>query len=200
VAPARSSLVRAGFLAALVVACGTALPFLPGLKEGLAAFLDWVKNLGPWGPVVLAAAYVPAAVFLVFLSAGALVAGAGFVAGFSITRMFGVEPERLSEKPEPAPEPPPAEPEPVEEPPPPRREDPPVLVEPLPRTDHPLDVARGRLESGDVIGARRAATDYLLVRDALSEEDLRRTAQAYALLADSIRAEVERVERSGGRP
>jgi hypothetical protein len=128
------------------------------------------------------------------------VGGAGFVAGFSYTRFFGEEPKPLSVAAEPPPEVDvPREP-PVEEPPPAREREEPPRFTPLPLGDHPLEVARERLEAGDPIGARRAATDFLLVRDSLSAEELRNTAGAYSLLADSIRVEIERAMRERKRP
>lgn len=45
----------------------------------LASFLEWVQGIGPWGAVLFAAAYVPAAVLLV--PGSLLTLGAGFVFG-----------------------------------------------------------------------------------------------------------------------
>lgn len=44
-------------------------------RDAMASFLEWVQNIGPWGPVLFAAAYVPAAVLLVPGSLLTLVAG-----------------------------------------------------------------------------------------------------------------------------
>jgi uncharacterized membrane protein YdjX (TVP38/TMEM64 family) len=46
-------------------------------RETLASFLEWVQGIGPWGAVLFAAAYVPAAVLLV--PGSLLTLGAGFV-------------------------------------------------------------------------------------------------------------------------
>jgi uncharacterized membrane protein YdjX (TVP38/TMEM64 family) len=48
-------------------------------RDTLAAFLEWVQGIGPWGAVLFAAAYVPAAVLLV--PGSVLTLGAGFVFG-----------------------------------------------------------------------------------------------------------------------
>src|SRR5918992_1403981 len=48
-------------------------------RETLASFLEWVQGIGPWGAVLFAAAYVPAAVLLV--PGSLLTLGAGFVFG-----------------------------------------------------------------------------------------------------------------------
>jgi uncharacterized membrane protein YdjX (TVP38/TMEM64 family) len=45
----------------------------------LASFLDWVQGIGAWGAVLVAAAYVPAAVL--FVPGSLLTLGAGFVFG-----------------------------------------------------------------------------------------------------------------------
>jgi uncharacterized membrane protein YdjX (TVP38/TMEM64 family) len=48
-------------------------------RDMLASFLEWVQGIGPWGALLFAAAYVPAAILLV---PGALLTlGAGFVFG-----------------------------------------------------------------------------------------------------------------------
>lgn len=48
-------------------------------RDALASFLEWVQGIGPWGAVLFAAAYVPAAVLLV--PGSLLTLGAGFVFG-----------------------------------------------------------------------------------------------------------------------
>jgi uncharacterized membrane protein YdjX (TVP38/TMEM64 family) len=48
-------------------------------RDNLASFLEWVQSVGPWGAVLFAAAYVPAAVLLV--PGSLLTLGAGFVFG-----------------------------------------------------------------------------------------------------------------------
>ena len=47
----------------------------------MASFLEWVQSIGPWGAVVFAAAYVPAAVL--FVPGSLLTLGAGFVFGLA---------------------------------------------------------------------------------------------------------------------
>ena len=49
------------------------------LRDTVASFLEWVQGIGPWGAVLFAAAYVPAAVLLV--PGSLLTLGAGFVFG-----------------------------------------------------------------------------------------------------------------------
>ena len=48
-------------------------------RDTLASFREWVQRIGPWGAVLFAAAYVPAAVLLV--PGSLLTLGAGFVFG-----------------------------------------------------------------------------------------------------------------------
>ncbi len=48
-------------------------------RDTLASFLGWVQGIGPWGAVLFAAAYIPAAVLLV--PGSLLTVGAGFVFG-----------------------------------------------------------------------------------------------------------------------
>ena len=69
---------RIVFLAALLLACAAALLFLPW-REALAGFLARVRDLGPWGPVLVAVAYVPAS--LLFVPGSILTLGAGFLFG-----------------------------------------------------------------------------------------------------------------------
>lgn len=74
----RSTLLR---LVGLIALCGAAIGvfLLLPVKELLAGFLEWVRRLGPWGPVALGAAYVPAC--LLFLPGSVLTLGAGFAFG-----------------------------------------------------------------------------------------------------------------------
>jgi uncharacterized membrane protein YdjX (TVP38/TMEM64 family) len=51
------------------------------LRDTLTSFLEWVQGLGPWGAVLFAAAYVPAAVL--FVPGSLLTLGAGFVFGLA---------------------------------------------------------------------------------------------------------------------
>jgi uncharacterized membrane protein YdjX (TVP38/TMEM64 family) len=48
-------------------------------KDALASFLEWSQDIGPWGGVIFAIAYVPAAVLLI--PGSLLTLGAGFVFG-----------------------------------------------------------------------------------------------------------------------
>jgi uncharacterized membrane protein YdjX (TVP38/TMEM64 family) len=50
-------------------------------RDILASFLEWVRGIGPWGAVVFAAVYVPAAVL--FVPGSLLTLGAGFVFGLA---------------------------------------------------------------------------------------------------------------------
>ncbi len=65
-------------VAAVIVAALATLRVLP-VQQYLASFLDWVDGLGVWGPVILAAAYVPATVL--FVPGAALTLGSGFTFG-----------------------------------------------------------------------------------------------------------------------
>ncbi len=65
-------------VALLVVAIGASLAFLPA-KEYLTNFLDWVRGMGAWAPVLLAAVYVVACVM--FIPGSILTLGAGFLFG-----------------------------------------------------------------------------------------------------------------------
>jgi uncharacterized membrane protein YdjX (TVP38/TMEM64 family) len=66
-------------LALLLLGSGVvvALVFLP-VNQWITDFLAWVQDLGPWGPILLAVAYVPAAVLLVPGSLMTIGAGAAF--------------------------------------------------------------------------------------------------------------------------
>jgi uncharacterized membrane protein YdjX (TVP38/TMEM64 family) len=72
------TLLRLGLLLLLVLIGAAVLLFLP-VREYLDNFLSLVKEIGPWGPPLLAAAYVPSAVFLV--PGTLLTLGAGFAFG-----------------------------------------------------------------------------------------------------------------------
>jgi uncharacterized membrane protein YdjX (TVP38/TMEM64 family) len=50
-------------------------------RNMLASLLEWVRDIGPWGAVLFAAAYVPAAVL--FVPGALLTMGAGFVFGLA---------------------------------------------------------------------------------------------------------------------
>jgi uncharacterized membrane protein YdjX (TVP38/TMEM64 family) len=72
------SLLRiAGIVALLSVAAGLVL-FLP-VKGYLYSFLEWVRQIGPWGPALVVLAYILACVLLV---PGSLITlGVGFIFG-----------------------------------------------------------------------------------------------------------------------
>ena len=73
----KSTTLRFLLLVALTGAATAILILLP-VKQYLQSFLEWVEDLGPWGPLVIAVAYVPATVFLVPGSLITLGAGAMF--------------------------------------------------------------------------------------------------------------------------
>jgi uncharacterized membrane protein YdjX (TVP38/TMEM64 family) len=73
-----NALLRQVALLALALAIGAALLFLPWQEE-LRRFLDGIKELGPWGPVLLGLVYIPATVFCV--PGSLLTLGAGFAFG-----------------------------------------------------------------------------------------------------------------------
>jgi uncharacterized membrane protein YdjX (TVP38/TMEM64 family) len=74
----RSAIGRGAALLVLVAAAGAVLVFLP-VKQYLSDFLEWIQQIGPWGPVLLGAAYVPAA--LLFVPGSLLTLEAGFAFG-----------------------------------------------------------------------------------------------------------------------
>ncbi|WOL00618.1 hypothetical protein Cni_G09331 [Canna indica] len=77
-----SALFRVSLLFLLVAAIATAFITLP-VEKILKDFLVWVKqNLGPWGPVVLAFAYIPLTVLAV--PASILTLGGGYLFGLPV--------------------------------------------------------------------------------------------------------------------
>ena len=76
-----SSLFRIVTLAVLIVSIGASLFLLP-TQEYLSQFLAWVQRIGPWGAVLLGAAYIPAA--LLFVPGSLLTLGAGFALGVGL--------------------------------------------------------------------------------------------------------------------
>jgi len=60
----KSTRLRLAVLLVLAAAVAASFIFLP-VQDCIRTALEWVKELGPWGPVVLAAVYVLACVFLV---------------------------------------------------------------------------------------------------------------------------------------
>ena len=76
-----SSIFRIVTLAVLVVSIGASLFLLP-TQEYLSWFLAWVQRIGPWGAVLLGAAYIPAA--LLFVPGSLLTLGAGFALGVGL--------------------------------------------------------------------------------------------------------------------
>nr|CAB3458820.1 unnamed protein product [Digitaria exilis] len=76
------SAVRLAVAAVLLVAVGFALFTLP-VEKILKDFLVWIKeNLGPWGPLVLALAYIPLTVLAV--PASILTLGGGYLFGLPV--------------------------------------------------------------------------------------------------------------------
>jgi uncharacterized membrane protein YdjX (TVP38/TMEM64 family) len=73
--------LRLTLLLGLLAMMAVALVLLP-VRDLLVGFLGWVRDLGTWGPVVLAAAYIPAC--LLFLPGWLLTLGAGFLFGVGI--------------------------------------------------------------------------------------------------------------------
>jgi len=69
---------RIFYILALIAIILLTLTLLP-VKEYLARFLTWIHNVGPWGPALLALAYVPATVL--FVPGSILTLGAGFIFG-----------------------------------------------------------------------------------------------------------------------
>jgi uncharacterized membrane protein YdjX (TVP38/TMEM64 family) len=67
-------LLRLGIVLAVVLAL-LAAPWLPGVQEAFADFRQWIRELGPWGLVLLAVAYTP--VCLLLLPGSLVTLGAG---------------------------------------------------------------------------------------------------------------------------
>ena len=76
-----SSIFRIVTLAVLIVSIGASLFLLP-TQEYLSQFLARVQRIGPWGAVLLGAAYIPAA--LLFVPGSLLTLGAGFALGVGL--------------------------------------------------------------------------------------------------------------------
>src|SRR5262249_44950221 len=79
-----TALARGTALALLVVLFVLGIIFFPDLRETLTDGLQWIKGLGAWGLVVLAAVYVLAAVLL--FPGSVLTLGAGAI--FGVIRGF----------------------------------------------------------------------------------------------------------------
>ncbi|KAF0907330.1 hypothetical protein E2562_015830 [Oryza meyeriana var. granulata] len=76
------SAIRLAVAAVLLAAVGVALFTLP-VEKILKDFLVWIKdNLGPWGPLVLALAYIPLTVLAV--PASILTLGGGYLFGLPV--------------------------------------------------------------------------------------------------------------------
>jgi uncharacterized membrane protein YdjX (TVP38/TMEM64 family) len=73
-----NSLWRIPILGTLLVVIIAGFVFLP-IRETLGFFLEWVDEIGIWGPIVLAAAYTPACIF--YVPGWILTTGSGFVFG-----------------------------------------------------------------------------------------------------------------------
>jgi uncharacterized membrane protein YdjX (TVP38/TMEM64 family) len=78
----KTSAAKWGLLT-LILAGVVAFWLLPGVKaaahDGMKSALEWVHEMGPWGPIALALIYVVAAVF--FVPGSLLTLGAGFLFG-----------------------------------------------------------------------------------------------------------------------
>jgi uncharacterized membrane protein YdjX (TVP38/TMEM64 family) len=72
-------LIAGVLLLAVIVALLISLPVVVG---GLYRFLDAIRGMGPWGPLVLAAAYILAVVL--FVPGSIMTMGAGFVFGIAV--------------------------------------------------------------------------------------------------------------------
>jgi uncharacterized membrane protein YdjX (TVP38/TMEM64 family) len=77
----RASLVRLAVGLALVLSVALSLALLP-VKDYALGFLQWVEDLGPWGPVVVAAVYVPAC--LLFVPGSLITLGTGAIFGVPV--------------------------------------------------------------------------------------------------------------------
>lgn len=64
---------------AVIIAGLAAVTVLLPIKDYMTSFLGWVQNIGMWGPVVVAAFYIVACVFL--LPGSVITLGAGFLFG-----------------------------------------------------------------------------------------------------------------------
>ncbi len=76
--PRRWRRLAGGLAAVAIVALLVASP----ARAWVEPFLVWVGELGPWGPVLLAAAYIPAT--LLFVPGAALTVGAGALFGLGV--------------------------------------------------------------------------------------------------------------------
>ncbi len=73
-----SRIWRLGIVTALVAVIAAIFIFFP-VNEYLKLFLLWVRGAGVWGPIILAAAYVPACIF--YVPGWILTMGSGFAFG-----------------------------------------------------------------------------------------------------------------------
>ncbi|XP_073104373.1 uncharacterized protein [Elaeis guineensis] len=81
-----SSLLRISLLFLLAAAIVAAFATLP-MEKILKDFLVWIKeNLGPWGPLVLAVAYIPLTVLAV--PASILTLGGGYLFGLPVASLL----------------------------------------------------------------------------------------------------------------
>jgi len=74
----KSAIIRLFTGAALALTIVLVVALVP-VRDYLAVMLEWIRGIGPWGPVVLAAVYVAATVL--FVPGAILTLGAGFLFG-----------------------------------------------------------------------------------------------------------------------
>ena len=74
----RAGVIRTTAFAVFLGITAAMLTLFPA-KTHLTRFLAWVSGMGPWGPVLLAAAYIPSTVL--FVPGSILTLGAGFAFG-----------------------------------------------------------------------------------------------------------------------
>ena len=75
----KAAILKLAAVLLLVGAGVAAIVNLPVIKEYFRDFLEWTKEIGYWGPVLIGAVYIPACIF--FIPGWILTMGAGLVAG-----------------------------------------------------------------------------------------------------------------------
>lgn len=74
----RSSGVRRSFLVTALVIAASLVTFTPGLREWTLSALDWMEQIGPWGPAAFVVVYIVATIGLIPGALLTLGAGAAF--------------------------------------------------------------------------------------------------------------------------